>query len=445
MGMNQSNGGNLQDEPEMDFLDAVEIPDVSEFDAIVEDQHVTANEEVETHWTIQQQKLQIAASLIADVQQSTQTQHQAKAPATELTLESLLSSQAPRPTRGVNSAAAAEIRSQIMAMVGLGAESQHAAAFLPAPPSDQVNRKARQEPQAKQEPQSYSIPESHPSSNPLLYDEDANDIMQQWAMALTAASNPNPDNYITEQEATKFAKRQELENKQELERMQSLDSFQDLRRASRSFQRSEVKMLSANQEQDSVSASVGSKRPRSPSIISAASARTETDGAMFHMSNLEISGNAIDGEDLWAWHNETLHHVPCSRANGGDTFKFVDSNEHRSSRKMMAIHGQAAADLANLLNAHSHQQLHQPQQHRDHPLYQHPKEVEDDQAQIAISSAMRLFSNCDKVPVKDTDIPSQISEPSRLQNYRFSEFIPGVKARRGRPQTNFLHQSGDWN
>lgn len=99
----------------------------------------------------------------------------------------------------------------------------------------------------------------------------------------------------------------------------------------------------------------------------------------------------------------------------------------------MAFQGQAD-DLANLLDAQSHQQ------HWDHPHHQHPKEV-DDQTEIAISSAMRLFSNRNE----DLDVPSQISERSCLQNYRFSEFIPGVKARRGRPQINFLHQSSDWN
>merc|ERR1711988_2093379 len=101
-----------------------------------------------------------------------------------------------------------------MAMAGLGAESQPAAAFVQAPPSAQVNRKTQQEPQTQQEPRSNSIAKSHASPEPLsvpMYDEDANDIIQQWAMALTAVSNPNPDNYITEKEAKELAQRQELE------------------------------------------------------------------------------------------------------------------------------------------------------------------------------------------------------------------------------------------
>jgi len=401
-------------EAEPDFTDAANIPNVPEFDAILAH---ASNCDSNQNWSLQQQKLDLAASLVAEVQQQTENQQLVNE-----TLESMLSTYAPRPSRGVNSSTAATMRTHITNMVGLGLQSRSPAVLSPSPPLLQ-----HEEPAPTQ---------SHPSSNPLgipICEDNSHDVIQQWAIALAAACDPNPDNYITEEDARQLKQvkeqREKHETNQEFGWIQNQrEPNPDRRPASRPFQSTAVKSFPADHQGGHMSTTVGSKRPRSPrsSTIGSTAERTGADGAVLHISNLEIS----KGEDMWAWHNESPH-VPTSRAPAGNDnpFSFVDSTEHRLGGNPTAVEGQAE-DLANLL---ANLQQQQPWIH-PRPDQQYPTEVaKEDITQTAI----RLLSSCDGPLLMDEGI----QETQRLQNYHFSEFVPGVKARRGRPQTNREHRS----
>jgi len=141
-------------------------------------------------------------------------------------------------------------------------------------------------------------------------------VIQQWAIALAAACDPNPDNYITEEDARQLKQvkeqREKHETNQEFGWIQNQrEPNPDRRPASRPFQSTAVKSFPADHQGGHMSTTVGSKRPRSPrsSTIGSTAERTGADGAVLHISNLEIS----KGEDMWAWHNESPH-VPTSRS-----------------------------------------------------------------------------------------------------------------------------------